>query len=78
MSDSELQNEQTDLASQAAAQADQQAMREVCASSIAGLKPHVKVYRTTSDLLRMGYPVSDPTKEYTEVKVQDLTEFLTR
>jgi hypothetical protein len=71
-------NEDTDLAAQAAAEADQQAMREVCAASIEGLKPHVKVYRTTTDLLRMGYPVQNQAKEYTEVSVADLTAFLSQ
>jgi hypothetical protein len=68
----------TELAAQAAAEADQQAMREVCAASIVGLKPHVKVYRTTTDLLRMGYPVQNQAKEYTEVSVADLKAFLSQ
>ncbi len=71
-------SEENDLAAQAAADADNQEMRDICAASIVGLRPHVKVYRTTNDLLRMGYPVADASKEYTEVSVRDLAEFLSQ
>ena len=77
--DTELQNDQAiDFQAQADAQADAAEMRRICAESLKGLRPHQTVYRLTSDMLRMGYPVPNPNAQYTGATVKDLTAFLSQ
>jgi hypothetical protein len=46
-------------------------MCETCRQALAGLRDSEIVWRPTADLIAMGYPVDNPTAEFTGVRVGD-------